>query len=376
MRIGVDAKRLFNNFTGLGNYSRFVVDALTNSYPAEEYYLYTTRSKNHPEVTRYLDSSRYTVRLPDHFIGKRFPSLWRTFGLKSVLQRDNIDVFHGLSNELPSGVSPRDSFTSVLTVHDLIFLRFPEYYNPVDVRIYTWKLRQACRHATHIVAVSQQTANDLQEFLHVDEKKLRVVYQGHHPNFSSIASPETLKQVRDKYQLPAEFILCVGTLEERKNAATVIKSLQSMHEQLPLVLVGKPTRYMTALQALVNERKLGDRVRFLHQVSFADLPAVYQSASVFVYPSVFEGFGIPIVEAIASGIPVVSSIGSAFSEAGGPHCLYCNPADPSAFGEAMDRVLGNNLLRESMIAGSREYIKRFEPAVIAAELMKVYRTPG
>jgi glycosyltransferase involved in cell wall biosynthesis len=374
VRIGFDAKRLFNNFTGLGNYSRFVVNALVARYPPEEYYLYTPKLKAHPEVSPYLDGGRYVRRQPEGFVEKRMSSWWRSFSLNNVLKEDGVDVYHGLSNELPSGVSSGGPFKAVLTVHDLIFRRFPELYNPIDVQIYTWKLRNACKNADHIIAISQQTANDLKEFLEVDEKKLQVIYQGHHPNFGIPYDKSALQMIREKYQLPAEFILCVGTLEKRKNAATIIKALSIMKEQLPLVLVGKQTNYMTDLQQLITERKLTDRVKFLHNVAFADLPGVYQMASVFVYPSVFEGFGIPIVEAIASGVPVVSSMGSSFAEAGGPHCLYCNPADPQAFADAMDRAIENTLLRDSMISGSKEYIKRFAPAVIADEVMKVYKS--
>lgn len=371
MRIGFDAKRLFNNFTGLGNYSRFIVSALASKYPSEEYYLYTPKLKVHPEVSRFLDGERYVLRQPQAFVEKRLPAWWRTYSLSDLLRRDSVNVYHGLSNELPQGVS-RGGFKSVLTVHDLIFRRFPEYYNPIDVQIYTWKLKSACKNADEVIAISQQTANDLKEFLDIDERKVKVIYQGHHPNFGVMFSPGELKLIGEKYQLPSEYILCVGTLEKRKNAATVIKALGMMNNKLPLILVGKPTSYMKELQQLITERKLEDRVTFLHNVAFADLPGVYQLASVFVYPSVFEGFGIPIIEAIASDVPVVTSMGSSLSEAGGPHSLYCNPADPQAYADAIDRALENNLLRESMIAGSKEYIRKFEPDVIAEEVMGVY----
>ena len=361
MRIGFDAKRVFNNFTGLGNYSRFVVDGLTQFYSNNEYFLYTPKVGQHPEVQKYLG---LTVRQP----GKnKIGSLWRTFSIAEDIKKDKIDVYHGLSNELPMRRMP--GVKTVLTVHDLIFMRFPEYYGIIDVNIYKWKLKNACAIADVIVAVSQQTANDLKNFFHVDEKKIRVVYQGCHSSFYKKAATEA---VRKKYELPNEFLLYVGTLEKRKNAGLILKALSRLKHNIPVVLVGKPTKYIADLEGIIKQYDLRDRVKFIHTAAFADLPAIYQAASLFIYPSVFEGFGIPIVEAIASGVPVITSNGSCFSEAGGPDCIYVNPSNPEELADAVTMVLENPGLRTTMVDGSKAYINKFAPAVIASELMKVY----
>jgi glycosyltransferase involved in cell wall biosynthesis len=361
VRIGFDAKRVFNNFTGLGNYSRFVIDGLSEFYPGNEYFLYTPKIRQHPEVQKYLSLN---VRQPE----KGTPGAWwRTFSIANDIKRDRIDVFHGLSNELPMRKSP--GTRTVLTVHDLIFLRFPEYYGIIDVSIYTWKLKHACASADVIVAVSQQTANDLRDFLNVDENKIKVVYQGCHPSFFTKGD---IDAVRKNYELPSEFILYVGTLEKRKNAGLIIRALSRLKHKIPLVLVGKPTKYIAELEGLIKKYNVRDQVKFIHNVAFADLPAFYQAASLFVYPSVFEGFGIPIVEAIASGVPVITSNGSCFSEAGGPHCIYVNPSNPEELADSITMVLENIGLRTTMVDGSRIYIERFAPPVIAGDLMKVY----
>lgn len=361
MRIGFDAKRIFNNFTGLGNYSRFVIDGLTEYYPDNEYFLYTPKVKQHPEVQKYLSLN---LRQPEKI---KVGSLWRTFSIVDDIQKDNLDVYHGLSNELP--VRKPAGVKTVLTVHDLIFMRFPEYYGLIDVNIYRWKLKKACESADVIVAVSQQTANDVKEFLHVDDSRLRVIYQGCHPSFYKKFSTD---DVRKKYSLPSEYLLYVGTLEKRKNAGLILKALSRLKNNIPLVLVGKPTKYIADLDAIIRKHNLHDRVKFINNAAFADLPAIYQGASLFVYPSVFEGFGIPIVEAIASGVPVITSNGSCFSEAGGPDCIYVNPSNPEELADAMTMVLDNPGLRTTMVDGSRTYIERFAPSVIASELMKAY----
>jgi glycosyltransferase involved in cell wall biosynthesis len=361
VRIGFDTKRVFNNFTGLGNYSRFVIDGLTEFYPDNEYFLYTPKIRQHPEVQKYLDLE---IRQPEK---SKVGSLWRTFSIVDNIKADKLDVYHGLSNELPMRRIP--GVKSVVTVHDLIFMRFPEYYGIIDVNIYKWKLKNACARADVIVAVSQQTASDLQEFLDVDERKLRVIYQGCHPSFYKTVSTE---DVRKKYNLPNEYLLFVGTLEKRKNAGLLLKALSRLKKNIPVVLVGKPTKYIADLEGIIKQYDLRDRVKFIHNAAFADLPAIYQAASLFIYPSVFEGFGIPIVEAIASGVPVITSNGSSFSEAGGPDCIYVNPSNPEELADAMTMVLDNAGLRTTMVDGSKTYIRKFAPAVIAGELMKVY----
>ena len=361
MRIGFDAKRVFNNFTGLGNYSRFVIDALSTYYSDNDYLLYTPKIKQHPEVQKYLDLG---IRLPQK---GRSGAWWRTFSIADDIKKDKLDVYHGLSNELPLRKVP--GVKTVVTVHDLIFLRFPEYYGVIDVSIYKWKLKKACQSADVIVAVSQQTANDLKDFLDVDARKIHVVYQGCHPQFFKTGS---IDDVRKKYNLPNDFILYVGTIEKRKNAGLIIKALSLMKQEMPLVLVGKPTKYMVELEELIEKYNVRDQVKFIHNAAFVDLPALYQAASLFVYPSVFEGFGIPIVEAIACGVPVITSNGSCFSEAGGPHCIYVNPSNPEELADSITMVLENSALRATMVDGSKTHISRFAPQVIASDLMKLY----
>lgn len=367
MRIGFDAKRVFNNFTGLGNYGRFVLDGLSAHYPDNQYFLYTPKIKTSKETEKYLDARKYTIRQPEKGVPGPW---WRSMSIAKDLKQDQLDVYHGLSNELPLR-KPRGVKT-IVTVHDLIFLRFPEYYGAIDVSIYKWKLLKACASADAIVAVSHQTAADLKDFLGADANKIRVVYQGCHPSFYRMFSTQGIEDVRRKYNLPKEFVLYVGTLEKRKNAGLIIKALARLKHDVPVVLVGKPTKYIAELEGIIKKHDIRARVQFIYNAEFADLPAFYQAASLFVYPSVFEGFGIPIVEAIASGVPVITSNGSCFSEAGGPHCIYVNPSNPEELADSMTMVLDNPDLRATMVDGSRVYIEKFAPRVIAGELMKVY----
>lgn len=372
MRIGFEAKRLFNNFTGLGNYSRFLVGALASRYPEHEYWLYTPKVGDHRDAEPFLNKNRFTVREPNAGLQRSLSFYWRSVSLGRVAKEDGVTILHGLSNELPA-IKP-SALKEVVTIHDVIFKRFPGYYNSLDVKIYDWKVRRSLRNADRVVAVSHQTANDLKEFFGLEDEKLLVIYQGCHHAFQLAHPPEAVAAIRKKYRLPSTFILCVGTLEERKNAGLIIKAVSMMKESVPLVLAGRPTKYVEELRRLITENKVSDRVTFLHDIPFVDLPLLYKAASVFVYPSVFEGFGIPIVEAIASGVPVVTSNGSCFSEAGGPATVYVNPANPLELAEAITTILSSSELRKSMVQRSSEYIARFEPGVIAGQMMKVYES--
>lgn len=375
MRIGYDAKRLFNNFTGLGNYSRFIVGGIHECFPEEEVFLFTPKHKAHPETIAFKKEASFTTVLPSSLLSNlKLGSYWRSFLLAKEAKRHQLDLYHGLSHELPRGISAVTK--SVVTVHDLIFLRYPQFYKAIDRWIYTQKIKYACTEADCIVAISEQTKNDLIEFLHVPAEKIVVVYQGCHPNFHRSFSAQALQEVRSKYQLPEQFLLNVGTVEPRKNVLHVVKALKQLEEAstIPLVIVGRPTAYTNFVKDYVKENGLESRVHFIPKASFEDLPAIYQLSTAFVYPSVFEGFGIPLVEAIACGVPVITSTGSCFSEAAGPDSIYVDPQDVKAMATAIDNVLKDEVLRKKMVEGSGAYIKRFESPVIANDMMKVYRS--
>lgn len=372
MRIGYDAKRLFNNFTGLGNYSRFVMKALLEHYPDQHYTLYSPKVKDHPETHEFRTNPKLLVRTPPRWVkGSGFGSFWRSVNLGNIAFRDGMDVFHGLSNELP--VSKPNGLKTVVTVHDLIFIRYPKLYKKIDVNIYKKKMTNACKTADKIIAISHQTSRDLQHYLKVPKERITVIYQGCNPIFKIKASDEEIEKVKTKYNLPDQFVLTVGTLEPRKNALLLLRAAAQTKEKISVVMIGKSTSYQKQLNKLIEEESLKDRVHFIHQVDLNDLPKIYQSAKIFVYPSRFEGFGIPIVEAIASGVPVIAARGSCLEEAGGPSSVYVDPDKDKELASAMDRLLNDAAECRKMVEASKEYIRQFEPKPIADKLMEVYK---
>ncbi|HIY50017.1 MAG TPA: glycosyltransferase family 4 protein [Candidatus Barnesiella excrementavium] len=372
MIIGFDAKRANANFTGLGNYSRFMVDTMATYGNEHKYRMYIPKKCKNALYDSLLKHKNVASIQPRSFLMKRCKALWRTFFIKRGLLQDGVQLYHGLSNELPVGIH-RTGIRSVVTIHDLIFLRYPQYYHWLDRIIYNYKFRYACRKADRIVAVSECTKRDIVKFYGISPDKIDVVYQGCDPVFAQPVSAEAKAKarVREAYHLPDQFILSVGTIEERKNLLLAVKAVEQLGD-VHLVAVGKSTAYADKVKEYIEAHGLSDRIHIIHNLKFGDLPVLYHMAEAFVYPSRFEGFGIPIVEALSAGVPVIAATGSCLEEAGGPRSLYVGPDDVAGMAAAMKRVLGDADLRREMIEAGKAYVVRFDPKRLADEMNAVY----
>ena len=367
MKIGFDAKRVFQNRSGLGNYSRSTLRLLSRCYPENTYYLFSGK----PNKAVFLPSENQFIVEPDKGFPSLFPDYWRSWGLYHQANNLSLDIFHGLSNELPFSIKKTNA-KSVVTIHDLIFLRFPEYYSAVDRHIYSLKFKHACRVADHIIAISNATKDDIVHFFGTDPDKIEVIYQSCDPLFQKQVSAETKSEIKKKYNLPEQYILFLGTIEKRKNALSLIKAFLNENIDFPLVIAGKPTEYISEIKDFLKDNPAGNRIIFKHNIETSDLPALYQSSVIFVYPSVFEGFGIPILEAMNSGVPVITSTGSCFAETGGDAALYCDPYDYEQIGSALSKLLNNSDIRQSMIEKGFSHSRQFDEDVVAANLMNMY----
>ena len=286
MRIGFDAKRAFQNFTGLGNYSRFVLKTLAQNQAQNQYFLYAPKAIQNPRTSFLFQLQNVVIKTAPI---KWLKSYWRSKGVVKDLVKDEIEIYHGLSHEIPSGLKQR-GIKSVVTIHDLIYIRYPQFFKYIDRKIYDYKFRAACKNADRIIAISEQTKRDIIQYFGTNPDKITVVYQGCDEVFYLPASADVKNEVSKLYQLPAEFLLCVGTLEERKNQLIILKALTQLPSHFKLVLVGKQGPYANQLVQFIKEHHLQNRVQLLENVPFTHLPAIYQSAKIFVYPSKFEGF--------------------------------------------------------------------------------------
>jgi glycosyltransferase involved in cell wall biosynthesis len=371
MNIGFDAKRAVQNNTGLGNYSRYILEILSEFFPDNNYLLFAPQEKKNNRLETILSRMNIAFVFP-HGISKYLSSIWRIWGIKKDLKQKEVQLFHGLSNELPIGIE-RIGMKTVVSIHDLIFLRYPAYYKQIDRMIYRWKFKQSCQAADQIIAVSECTKRDIISFFHIPEEKIKVIYQGCHPQFKEMLSEEMRKEIREKYQIPSRFLLYVGSIESRKNLLLAVKALERLPEDIHLVALGKSTPYQAEVETYIRKAGLVSRVHIENNFPFAHFPAIYQSASVFIYPSFFEGFGIPIIEALESGVPVIAATGSCLEEAGGPDSFYVDPSNDSELADRILEILNNKTLANQMITKGKEYVERFNAKKIASEVMAVYQ---
>ncbi len=368
MRIGYDAKRIFHNRSGLGNYGRTSLRILPKFYPLNEYHLYT------PSPNKELwpgEQKGMPVHVPKRPIDRLFKDYWRAFSMTKQIAQDNLDIFHGLNNELPQGIHKTDVKT-VMTVHDLIFLRYPHYYKYIDRTVYRIKSHYSVGIADQIIADTEQTKKDLIHFFSVPAEKIEVIYLSCNPLYYTLVDKEHQAKVKAKYNLPETYILCVGTIEERKNLLSVVKALHQGNIDVPLVAVGRATPYLKNIKEYCATHNLSDRVFFLHHVETIDLPALYQGAQLVTFISFFEGFGFPILEALYSKVPVISSIDGCFSEVGGKSSLYVDPKSVEEIIEAIQRVLQDSSLRQKMITDGYAHAQNFNEDVIAHKMMALY----
>lgn len=365
LKIGFDAKRIVRNGTGLGSYGRTLVNDLAQ-YPLR-LNLYAPDKGRDNLRTQIVERDNIAFVYPT---SRHFKSYWRSHGIVADLKRDGIQLFHGLSGELPFGIR-NSGIKSVVTIHDLIFLRHPEFYNPIDVQIYKWKFRQTIKEADHIIAISECTKRDILEYGGnlVSEDKITLIYQSCSPRFNTSQNSKT-SNLNSKL---GRYVLSVGSIEPRKNTMLALKALHHLPDDISLVLVGRHTAYTDKLTQYARANGLEHRLHILHGVPDTDLPALYAGAECFVYPSVYEGFGIPIIEAISCGLPVVACTGSCLEEAGGPDSLYVNPDDTIGMADAIQRNLKGADDREERIQRSMEYIRRFSGTDVAGQVVDVYK---
>jgi len=365
MRIGYDAKRLFCNVTGLGNYSRTLVYNLQQYAPQNKYYLYTPQLKSLAVAENFLQNDLYNAHVSKAFV----KPLWRSFGIVKQLRRGQLDIYHGLSNELPFGLS-KTSMKSVVTIHDLIFKVYPETYPFFDRHMYDIKFKHSCLQANKIIAISESTKNDIVNYYNIEPDKIDVVYQSCLPHYYSEVSSQKIT-----YELPETYLLYVGSIIPRKNLELLIKAYKILPTDfvIPVVVVGDGKQYKNKMKQLIHQFGLDQKFIWLDGVSTQELEALYKKAQLLVYPSLYEGFGLPVAEALLCKTPVITSSTSSLKEAGGSASVYINPKDAEELADAIQRVLTDNVLRKHMKEKGFDYAhQHFSPQTSSQKILDCY----
>lgn len=371
IRIGYDGKRAVENMTGLGNYSRVVVGTLSALYPDNEYVLLAPRERENPRLEPLLMRGNVSVHTPAG-LWRHAGALWRSAAIAGDIRGLGLDLYHGLSNELPltAGIA---GCPTVVTVHDLIWRRSPRDYAAADRALYEFKYRRSARAATRIIAISECTRRDLMADWGIPEEKIDVIYQGCDPIFSRAVTYEDRLRVRNTYKLPPRYIITVGTVQPRKNQLLAVKALESLPADVALVIAGSDKRgYKAEIEAYAAAHGLESRLRWLTGVPFADLPALYACAELSSYTSRYEGFGIPIVESLSVGTPVVACTGSCLEEAGGAGALYVDPDDVRGYAEAAASILAHRYQHDRLAAAGHRHVAAFTPKNLAEKTMQTY----
>jgi glycosyltransferase involved in cell wall biosynthesis len=368
MNVGFEAKRVFHNNTGLGNYSRDLIRILSQKYPEHNYFLYNPKA---PKNALFKPNNTNVFEKNPSGMASKFKNYWRQKGVVKNLIEDKIDVFHGLSGELPSGLR-RKNIKSVVTIHDLIFMRYPQFYSFFDKQIHFYKFKKAAQQADCVIAISEQTKKDIIQFLRIPESKIKVVYQGCQAVFKESFSEEEKNSVAIKFNLPKKFILNVGTIEARKNVLNVVKAIKDIDTHL--IIIGNKTKYTLEVKKYIAENQLENKVTFLNGLNSRELAITYQLATVFAYPSLFEGFGIPIIEALYSKTPVITTNSGVFPEAGGPDSIYVNPDDSLEIATQIKQLLASESLRNRISEKGHTFVQKFNDNTIATEIMGLYKS--
>lgn len=380
MNIGFDAKRAYHNQTGLGHYSRTLVHSLAVHYPDHEYFLFNPKKSS---LFCFEEENIHEI-LPHRFPSTFFRSAWRSSWMKKDLKKLKIDIFHGLSHEIPIGIE-KARIRSVVTIHDLIHERYPEQYPAIDVKIYRKKFQYACRHSDKVIAISEQTKNDIIRFYGTPAEKIVISYQSCNPAFANQLTEAQKKIILLKYHLPPRFFLCVGSIIERKNLMSVCKAMFILRNelQIPLVVIGDGGKYKQQVKDFVKQNNLEEKIIFLSEhraarssktfQSAEDFPAIYQSAVSMIYPSFFEGFGIPILESLWSRLPVITSRVSSLPEVGGEAVYYVDPHRAEEIAEGMRKICGDEEMANNLREKGIIQAQKFTGQICAERVMNVYR---
>lgn len=355
MRIGLDGKRYFNNPSGLGNFSRSLVHALAQEFPNDEFILFSEK----PELPK--------TNLPNLsvFHPSNGSKLWRSFGLKNDALRLGIDVFHGLSNEIPVGLK-NTKIRTVVTIHDVIFKRYPGLYPFIDRKIYDWKTKYALGNANATVAASHATAADLTAYYGFPETESTVIYQPVHSGYYLKTSEETA------FSQP--YFIYVSSFTRRKNHGALIEAFAKIQKQCDwnLVLAGLGGETLHEIRNFIHHEKLDKRIILHTDVALHDLILLMQQASGFVYPSLFEGFGIPLAEAAVCGLPMAVSDIPVFRELAEDAALYFHPNKPEEIADSMLQLSRGE--HQARLNQSRlKVLEKINPRQIAQSYMAVYR---
>ncbi len=372
MRIGFDLRPFLREETGVGIYFKNLLFTLAKIDPDNEYFLFSASLKDRFDPWKIPSFAR------KKFLDLRYPVkainfLWYRLGWPPLdfFFKAALDLTHS-----PNPVPLPTKGKKIITVHDLFFLDFPEMSDKQARQVFSRRIKKSLKEADGIVAVSHFTEQQLVERFECDREKLRVIYHGINLKTWEPSEQNSLEQTRTSLALPFDYLLFVGAHEPRKNIPNLLKALRIVHDRhqkIHLVLVGRKGLDSDNIQESIKKLEMEPWINMVGYVDEKNLKNIYRLASAFVFPSFWEGFGIPLLEAMASELPVVASRSSALHEIAQDAALYIDPYDPEDIATKIMDVLKDKDLRNKLVSAGSRRAGFFSWDKAAAEALDFYR---
>lgn len=370
MKVGIDAMLLSGQpgyrRSGIGRYLEQLLAALPNAAGRDELVVYAGRGVTPPNQS--LSKAWKETLVPTHRASVRVA--WEHTSLPLLARRDRLTLFHGAVNVVPR-LMP---CPSVVTIHDLAFLRWPEQVPSRRYQYLSREVKSGTARASRVIAISESTKADVVELLGISPERVSVTHLGVDPRFR-LAMEDEKRTFRTRASVQKPYILAVGNLEPRKNLPGLLRAFSLLSNDFPhdLILVGAEAWLAGDIHATIERLKLSGRVRMTGFVDDADLPLWYGCADLFAFPSLYEGFGLPPIEAMACGVPVVTSNVSSLPEVVGDAAIMVNPLSDEEIASAMSCLLSDESLASAMTVKGLERAKQFTWEQTADQTMAIYR---
>ena len=374
MRVAIDGKRYYLNSSGLGRYSRSLINQLISIGDEENLEIILYRPKGKVKFEPKSQSHLTEITADYFFPGHIGNAIWRFTKLPSLINNSGYDLFHGPSHVLPGKLK----CPSVVTMLDLIFIRYPNYFKAWDRNYYRISFKKSAQLADHIISISEATKADLINFFGIKEDKISVIYPGFDAVFSKLQQ-QKLDEIKIKFKLPRDYILYVGNIEPRKNILKLAQAFNSLQESsyidkdVHLLIVGQMGWYYKEIIDGIDSLSSRDKIKLVGPVYGEDLAGFYQLASIMAYPSMFEGFGYPVLEAMRLGTPVLTSNISSMPEAGGNAAHYVNPESLDEIKDGLCKLLNDKTYREKLAVKGTRHAAGFNTMRMTQETLEVYR---
>ena len=378
MRIGIDIRLIGKKRTGDEAVFFNLVKNLAEIKSNNQYFLFTDRDpKKNNELKAEIEKLDLKKNFEIIFLNSPNRFWWNLWALPNYLRKNPVDVFH--TQYIAPFWLPKN-MKLVLTIHDISFNFFPQFIKKSDLFFLKTLIPRSLKMAARIIAVSDFTKKEIEKYYHIPNKKVAAIHNGvDFELFNKNIAHEKLEEAKKKYSLPENFLLYIGTLQPRKNIPVLAEALDILREKynlrdIRLVIAGnrEAHNFDPRIDEAIKKYSLQKSVIFPGWIDEEDKPALYKLAQCFVFPSLYEGFGIPIIEAMSAGTPIVSSDKSCLPEVGGDGAVYANPNNPEEFAQKIHEILSDENLRENLIKKGKETAKGYTWQKNTQETFRVY----